>query len=217
MNLIKGLRTLLTAGRGVVVGMDDATAESDPVELFSSWFKAAHDAGLYLPESMALATSSRDGKPSVRMVLLKSFDEAGFVFFTNYGSHKSEDLSENPHAALLFYWGVLQRQVRIAGRVEKASDTESDAYFASRDRGSQISAWASKQSEHLGSRAELKTRVREMEKRFKGREIKRPPYWGGYRLKPDRIEFWQGKANRLHDRIIFSKSGDTWSAERYYP
>jgi len=217
MKLIKGLRTLLTAGQGTIVGLDDATVDSDPIELFSNWFEAADKSGLFLPESVALATAGSDGKPSVRMVLLKSYDENGFVFFTNYDSRKSVELSENPQAALLFHWGVLQRQVRIEGVVEKVSEADSDVYFASRGRGSQIGAWSSKQSEPLSTRLELQTSFREMEKRFDGQEIKRPPHWGGFRLRPEQIEFWQGKANRLHDRIIFSRSEDSWAAERYYP
>jgi pyridoxamine 5'-phosphate oxidase len=217
MNLIKGLRTLISAGQGIIVGMDEATAKSDPIELFSNWFNAAEKAGLFLPESVALATSSRDGKPSARMVLLKSFDSNGFVFYTNYGSRKSAELLENPHAALLFHWAVLQRQIRIEGIVEKVSEDESDEYFATRGRGSQIGAWASKQSEPLRARKELEDAVRETKKRFKGQEINRPQNWGGFRLRPERIEFWQGRANRLHDRIIFSKSSESWSSELFYP
>jgi pyridoxamine 5'-phosphate oxidase len=217
MNIIRRLRTLITAGQGVFIGMDDATTQSDPFELFSNWFDAAEKAGLVLSESMALATANLEGKPSVRMVLLKSHSETGFVFFTNYESRKSAELLENPNAALLFHWSVLQRQIRIEGIVEKVSESESDAYFASRGRGSQIGAWASKQSQELSSKRELETRVREVEERFAGQEISRPPHWGGFRLKPERIEFWQGKANRLHDRIIFSRSADSWSAERFYP
>jgi len=151
------------------------------------------------------------------MILLKSFDEKGFVFFTNYNSRKSSELLENPHGALLFHWNILQRQIRVEGIVEKTSEAESDAYFASRGRGSQIGAWASKQSEQLSARGKLETRFREMEKRFDGKEIQRPPFWGGFRLRTEKIEFWQGKANRLHDRIIFSKLPDSWSVDRYYP
>ena len=144
-------------------------------------------------------------------------DERGFVFFTNYGSRKANELEENPRAALCFHWAVLERQVRVTGTVERISEEESQAYFSSRGRGSRIGAWASKQSEPLPDRAELEARVREARKRFDGDDVPLPPFWGGYRIRPESIEFWQGKADRLHDRLVFTRDGDDWSTERLYP
>lgn len=217
MNLITTLRALFTIGHGVVVGMEDVDESSDPIALFASWFASAEKSGIILPESAALATATARGHPSSRMVLLKSFDAAGFVFYTNYGSRKAVELSENPRAALLFHWSVLQRQIRIEGIAEKVHTDESDEYFASRGRGSQIGAWASRQSEQLRSRRHLENRVRETKKRFSGKGIPRPPHWGGFRLKPERIEFWQGRADRLHDRIVFTNRNGDWVSERTYP
>jgi pyridoxamine 5'-phosphate oxidase len=217
MSLKSSLKTVLTLGRGVAGGIPEATEDADPIELFRAWFDAASEAGILFPEAVTLATASADGEPSARMVLLKGADAGGFVFFTNYGSRKAHDLDENPRAALCFHWAVLQRQVRVSGTVSRVSAEESAAYFATRGRGSQIGAWASRQSERLGRREELEQRVRDADARFPEGDVPRPPFWGGYRLVPARIEFWQGRADRLHDRLVFSREGGAWRTERLYP
>ena len=217
MSLKSSLRTLVTLGQGVVQGIPEAAADRDPIDLFQEWFKAAQDSGILLPESTALATASPDGKPSARMVLLKTVDERGFVFFTNYGSRKATELEANPAAALCFHWAVLERQVRVEGRVERVSEEESRAYFSSRPRGSRIGAWASRQSETLANRNELEERVRSYDLDHPGDEIPLPPFWGGYLLRPERIEFWQGKADRLHERLVFEGSAGSWRTRRLYP
>lgn len=217
MSLKSSIKTVLTLGQGLAGGIPEAAENADPIELFQAWFQAASEAGILLPEAVALATAAVDGTPSARMVLLKHVDERGFVFFTNYGSRKSRELVENPRAALCFHWAVLQRQVRVNGTVTRASDEESDAYFLSRGRGSRIGAWASRQSERLSTRAELEVRVREVEKRFAGGEVPRPEFWGGYRIEPQVIEFWQGRADRLHDRLVFRRTEGGWATERLYP
>jgi len=217
MNLLTAIRTFFTAGQGVFRGMKDASEDSNPIELFKDWFETAEKSGIILPEAMSLATSTPDGHPSLRTVLLKSFDEDGFVFYTNYESRKARELIENPQASILIHWAVLHRQVRIEGPVERVSDTESDTYFASRSRGSQIGAWASMQSKMLGSREILENRVKEADKKFAGQAVPRPEHWGGFRIRPERIEFWQGKADRLHDRFIYSRETGAWRGSRYYP
>lgn len=195
----------------------DPSPSDDPIELFARWFREAEDAGLPLPESMALSTATADGVPSSRMVLLKAFGPEGFCFFTNYESRKSRELMANPRAALLFHWAVLERQVRIEGRVERVSDEESFAYYRTRDRGSRIGAWASRQSRPLPDRETLENRVAEFESRFPGDEVPLPPHWGGYRVVPERIELWQGRPSRLHDRCVFVRDGSAWRMERLYP
>ncbi len=217
MSLKSSLRTLVTLGKGVVQGIPEAAADWDPIDLFGQWFKAARDSGLFLPESMALATASSEGVPSVRMVLLKAVDERGFVFYTNYESRKGSELESNPRAALCFHWAVLERQVRIEGRVERVSGQESKAYFDTRPRGSRIGAWASRQSEPLPSREALEERVRRFEREHAGDDVPLPPFWGGYLLRPERIEFWQGKADRLHERLVFHRAGEAWKTVRLYP
>lgn len=217
MSLKSSLKAVVTLGQGVVIGMPEAAEDADPIELFGSWFQAAQDAGLLLPEAVALATASPDGFPSARMVLLKHADARGFVFFTNYGSQKARELDANPRAALCFHWAVLQRQVRVSGAVERVGRDESAAYFATRGRGSQLGAWASTQSQDLTSRAELEQRVKDLESEFAGRDVPLPPHWGGYRLLPARMEFWQGRADRLHDRVVFTSAGNGWSSRRLYP
>jgi len=217
MSLKSSLKTLVTLGQGVVVGIPEAADDADPIELFGAWFAAARDSGILLPESMALATATPDGHPSVRMVLLKSFDARGFVFYTNYRSRKAVELDANPHAALCFHWPVLERQVRISGTVARISREESEAYFHTRPRGSRISAWASRQSEPLPGRKELLRRVEEYRRRFPGDDVPLPDFWGGYRLRAERIEFWQGKADRLHERLLFERDGEEWRATRLYP
>jgi pyridoxamine 5'-phosphate oxidase len=212
----------------------------DPIAQFNSWFQEAKGArakgrlrkfivGCYKSFSMlggseppdvtamTLATVDTNGRPSARMVLLKGVDQRGFVFFTNYNSRKGQELTENPQAALVFYWADLERQVCIAGKVLKIPESESDAYFQSRPRGSRLAAWVSKQSKVVKDRAELERNWNELETRYAGKEIPRPPYWGGYVLLPERIEFWQGGPNRLHDRIQYEKSGDQWRIERLAP
>ncbi len=217
MSLKSSLKTVVTLGQGVTVGLPPVAEDADPIELFASWFAAAHESGILMPEAVALATASPDGVPSARMVLLKHADANGFVFFTNYGSQKASELDANPHAALCFHWAVLQRQVRVTGTVERVSAEESAAYFATRGRGSQLGAWASQQSQTLEKREELEQRVRDVEARFANGEVPRPPFWGGYRLSPARIEFWQGRTDRLHDRLVFSRAERGWTTRRLYP
>jgi pyridoxamine 5'-phosphate oxidase len=217
MSLRSRLRALLTMGQGVARGLPDMDAGQDPIALFGRWFDAARRSGLLLPEAMCLATATRDGMPSARMMLLKGADERGFVFFTNYESRKGEELAANARAALVFHWAVLQRQVRVEGTVQRLSVDESHAYFRTRARGSRIGAWASAQSRPLAARAELGTRVREAERRFGDGDIPLPPFWGGFRLLPERIEFWQGRANRLHDRLVFERTDGGWATQRLYP
>ncbi|MEE8572913.1 MAG: pyridoxamine 5'-phosphate oxidase [Gemmatimonadota bacterium] len=217
MTLRSTLRALFTGGKGVVRGLTDERAGPDPFALFDRWYREAREAGLYLPESMALATATADGRPSVRQVLLKAFDERGFVFYTNYDSRKGEEIAENPRAALAVHWPILQRQVRINGGVEKTTEEESHAYFSSRPRGSQVGAWASDQSSVLGGREELELRFGEVKERFAGGDIPLPAFWGGYRVIPETVEFWQGRANRLHDRLRFTRTGGEWTIDRLYP
>ena len=218
MSLKSSLKAVLTLGQGLAGGIPEAAEDADPVELFRAWFEAAGESGILLPEAVALATSTPDGMPSVRMVLLKDVDaRGGFVFFTNYGSQKARELEANPRAALCFHWAVLGRQVRVAGKVARVSEEESEAYFATRGRGSQVGAWASRQSEPLASREDLERRAREAEARFAGGEVPLPPFWGGYRIEPSRIEFWQARTDRLHDRLVFLRDGQGWTTERLYP
>src|SRR5262245_5631538 len=166
---------------------------------------------------MALATADAAGKPSVRIVLLRGVDERGFVFYTNYNSRKSRELAVNPHAALSFHWPTLDEQIRIEGSVERLPPEESDEYFAGRPRGSQIGAWASLQSDVLDSRETFEARIRDVEARFDGKTVSRPPFWGGYRVRPSRIEFWYGRPSRLHDRLLYTRVGDSWKMETLYP
>jgi pyridoxamine 5'-phosphate oxidase len=217
MSLKSSIKTVLTLGKGVASSLPESASHMDPVELFAQWFQAAQDSGILLPESVALASATGDGRPSVRMVLLKDVDERGFVFFTNYGSRKAAELDANPHAALCFHWAVLHRQVRVNGSVERVSEEESADYFASRPKNTRLGAWASKQSQPLSGRDELETRLREVEERFAGDDVPLPSFWGGYRLRPDQIEFWQGRTDRLHDRLVFTQSGQGWDTARLYP
>lgn len=217
MSLKSTLRALFTTGRGVVRGLTEEEAGPDPIALFDRWFNEARQAGLYLPESMSMATATPEGRPSVRLVLLKGFDERGFVTYTNYDSRKGSEIADNPRAALAVHWPILQRQVRINGPVEKTSEEESGSYFATRPRGSRIGAWASDQSSLLASREELERRFRDFQERFKGTDVPLPPFWGGYRVIPEVIEFWQGRANRLHDRLRYTRVDEGWAIERLYP
>jgi pyridoxamine 5'-phosphate oxidase len=191
--------------------------EPDPVKQFERWFAEALSAGLVEPSAMALATADADGRPSVRMVLLKEVSQAGFVFYTNYQSRKARELAMNPFAALCFYWEALERQVRIEGEVEKLPEALSDAYFQSRPRGSQLGAWASPQSQMMASRAELEARLRALEAEYAERPVPRPPFWGGYLLRPTALEFWQGRENRLHDRFRYTREDAGWRLERLAP
>jgi pyridoxamine 5'-phosphate oxidase len=199
-------------------GLRRSDLNPDPIKQFGNWFTAAIEAGIRDVNATSLATAGPDARPSVRIVLLKSFDEDGFVFFTNYASEKGKQLEANQHAALAFYWIELDRQIRISGKVERTSRKESLTYFRSRPTGSQLSAWASRQSEVLDGRRVLDARMAEMTERFGNQPIPLPPHWGGYRLKPDRIEFWQGRANRLHDRFRYTQKTDGgWLIERLAP
>ncbi|MGE0883876.1 MAG: pyridoxamine 5'-phosphate oxidase [Blastocatellales bacterium] len=196
---------------------DKSHAADDPLDQFKLWFEEALQANQPDVEAMTLSTVAGNGRVSGRVVLLKGFDSRGFVFFTNYESRKSHEMSENPNAALTFYWHTLNRQVRIEGLVEKTTAQESFEYFRTRPRGSQVGAWASPQSEEIGDRDELEKRFAEAEKRFGEADISCPPFWGGWRLQPDRIEFWQGRESRLHDRIVYIKDNGAWLISRLAP
>jgi len=217
MSIKSTIKSVVTLGQGVAQGLPEATADGDPIKLFGDWFEKAEESGIVLPESSSLATATPDGVPSSRMVLLKGFSPDGFLFFTNYGSRKARELDQNPRAALLLHWAVLQRQVRVEGAVERVSAEASAAYFRTRDRGSQIGAWVSRQSQELADRSVMQSRVTEMEERFKDGEVPSPSFWGGYRLIPERIEFWQGRLKRLHDRLEFTRVGEKWVSRRLYP
>ena len=198
--------------------LDIADANHDPFRQFDTWFQQAVDAKLPEPNTMTLATVDSRGRPSARIVLIKGVDERGFVFFTNYESRKGRELAGNPYASLLFYWIELERQVRVEGRIVQTSAAESDAYFASRPLGSRIGAWASNQSQVIESRSQLETREREISLQY-GDQVPRPPHWGGYRLVPEAIEFWQGRPSRLHDRLLYTRAGENgdWQISRLSP
>lgn len=194
-------------------------AGDDPIALFGRWFEQAHETAAgpeYEASVMTLATVTPENRPAARIVLLKSYDAAGFTFFTNYKSHKGRDLAANPYASLVFHWIHLERQVRIDGKAVKTSRAESEAYFATRPRGSQLGAWVSHQSEAV-TRDQLESRLAALEAQYADRPVPCPPHWGGYRVQPQRIEFWQGRANRLHDRIAFVREGAGWKRQRLGP
>ncbi len=196
--------------------LDEDDLDRDPIVQFRTWFRAAEEERMPLPEAMTLATATPDGVPSARLVLLKGIDERGFVFFTNRESRKGRELAANARAALVFYWSALGRQVCVEGAVETIDDEESDAYFRSRPRGSRLGAWASPQSALIGERDELERRLAELEA-LHGDDVPRPPFWGGYRVVPDAIEFWQHRADRLHDRFVYRRRGGAWLVARLAP
>ena len=202
---------------GTLIGMDEHELDTDPSRQFAVWYAEAQAAGLLQPDATALATATAEGRPSVRMVLLKGHDERGFVFYTNYESRKGSELAANPHAALAFHWQPLRRQVRAEGPVQRIPDAESAAYFATRPRGSQVAAWASPQSSVVPSRADLDLLYEETAARFDVGQIPPPPFWGGYRLIPDAVEFWQGREDRFHDRIRYERIADGWTRARLAP
>jgi pyridoxamine 5'-phosphate oxidase len=195
----------------------EADASADPFEQFSSWWEDAVASNIEELNAMALATVNAEGKPSARIVLLKGMNENGFEFYTNYESHKADDIAANKNAALVFFWKELERQVRIEGIVEKTSAQTSDEYFNSRPEQSRIGAWASPQSHEIGSRGVLEEKVNDIKNRFKGKEVTRPPFWGGYIVKPVRMEFWQGRPSRLHDRIEYNLQNGAWVKRRLAP
>ncbi len=190
---------------------------NDPIKKFADWFGQVQSAGIKEPTAMTLATATAAGMPSARIVLLKAYDARGFVFYTNLASRKGEEMAANPHAALMFYWPALDKQVRIEGTLSPVSDAEADAYFASRERHRQAGAWASLQSQPLDARETLVARVNEIEKKYEGKDIPRPPHWSGTRLAPLRIEFWHQRDARLHDREVYTRTGDGWSHTLLYP
>ena len=197
--------------------LDEQTIDRDPINQFKRWFDDAIASGMKLPEAMTLATATRDGRPSARVVLLKDVDNEGFVFFTNYRSAKARDLEANPQAALVFYWSQFDRQVRVEGTVERVSAEESRTYFKTRPRESQIGAWASIQSQPIERVNDLMDRVADFEAQFNGVEVPRPPNWSGFRLRHERIEFWKAKPGRLHERHLYTRSGESWTMETLYP
>ena len=196
--------------------LTESDVDRDPIAQFEKWFEEALHAGMIEPNAMTLATSSSDGHPSARVVLLKGADARGFVFFTDYRSRKGAELEENPHVSLCFWWDALQRQVRITGTVAKVSREESEAYFKTRPRGSRIGAWASRQSSALPSRELLEKEVERLDKSYP-EDVPLPPHWGGYRVTPESIEFWQGRLSRLHDRIVYRRQDAKWTISRLSP
>jgi pyridoxamine 5'-phosphate oxidase len=190
---------------------------SEPVVLFRRWYEDAEGAGIHLPNAIALATAAADGRPSIRHVLLREIEDRGFVFYTNHESRKGNELDENPRAAFSIYWRELDRQISVTGDVSQVTAEESDAYFATRPREARLGAWASRQSTELASREELMDRFVAFEARYPGDDVPRPPFWGGYRIDPITVEFWQGRQHRLHDRFLYERADDGWSLRRLSP
>jgi pyridoxamine 5'-phosphate oxidase len=197
--------------------LDESNVSADPIAQFERWFNEALEAKVMEPNAMALATATREASPSVRMVLLKGVDQRGFAFFTDYRSQKGVELSSNPRAALVFYWSELERQVRATGRVSTISADESEAYFRSRPLNSRLGAWTSHQSQVIPDRAVLEEKARQVAQRYPDDNVPLPPYWGGYRITPEIIEFWQGRQSRLHDRLRYRRDGESWRMERLSP
>lgn len=197
--------------------LDEQSVAAEPLAQFRIWFDAALASGIVEPNAMVLSTADADGRPSARVVLLKDIDDSGLSFYTNYNSRKADDIAANPRVSLTFWWQELERQVRVEGRAEQLAESESDLYFASRPRGSRLGAWASPQSAVVASREELEHALEEVETRFGDGDVARPPHWGGYRVVPDVVEFWQGRPARLHDRIRYRRSSDKWLIERLAP
>jgi pyridoxamine 5'-phosphate oxidase len=197
--------------------LNESDVDPNPVQQFQRWFDQAVKAELPEPNAMTLATASKDGIPAARIVLLKAVDDRGFTFFTNYNSNKGKELEANPQAALVFLWTELERQVRIVGRVEKVTAEESDGYFFSRPHNSRLGAWASEQSEIIPNRDVLEQRLATLKVEYENQEVPRPPHWGGFRVIPHEIEFWQGRSSRLHDRLLYCRQGENWTIERMSP
>jgi pyridoxamine 5'-phosphate oxidase len=190
---------------------------SDPVVLFRRWYEDAERAGIHLPNAMALATASADGRPSIRHVLLREIEDRAFVFYTNHGSRKGTELGENPRAAFSIYWRELDRQISVTGDVSRVSEERSDAYFATRPREARLGAWTSRQSSEIGSRDELMERFAAFDAEYPGDRVPRPSFWGGFRIDPITIEFWHGREHRLHDRFLYERTGDGWTVRRLSP
>jgi pyridoxamine 5'-phosphate oxidase len=198
--------------------LTEKDVDPNPFKQFKTWFSHAVEAQLTEPNAMTLATCTPDGQPAARMVLLKDVDEQGFVLFTNYNSHKGQELAINPQATLVFWWAELERQVRVVGTVEKISSAQSDSYFEVRPSKSRLGAWASNQSEVIASREILEQQLKDFERHYENQEVPRPPHWGGYRVIPQKIEFWQGRSSRLHDRLLYSRlEYGSWKIERLSP